>query len=271
MNQHASATDPRGLWVYAICRQADETALRGVAGVGGGEVTVLSGAGLTAVTEDVSLAEFGEQALRASLEDMAWLDATARAHHGVIDAVARSEPVVPMRLATVYSGQSAVREMLAARSAEILDVLGKVTARSEWGVKAFAVAGSTAGAAAGESHLAGQAAGSGAAYLRRRRDELTAQQQGRRAAVAAAERIHDGLSRLAVASRLHAPQSPQLTGTPEVMVLNAAYLLEERNGDALRQAVAGLAEKTPAVRLELTGPWPPYSFAEMREGAGDDG
>jgi Gas vesicle synthesis protein GvpL/GvpF len=268
MSQTRKDTDRHGLWVYAICQRADETGLHSLVGVGGTAVTAVTGSGLTAVTEDVDLADFGEQALRANLEDMAWLEATARAHHAVIDGVARQAPVVPMRLATVYSGEVAVREMLAERSAEIRDVLSRITARSEWGVKAFAVAGTGREPGERDARSPDRAAPAGAAYLRRRRDQLSAQQLGRRRAVADAERVHDDVSRLAVAARLHAPQSQQLTGTSEPMVLNAAYLLDEPRGDAMRQTVAGLAEACPAVRLELTGPWPPYSFAEMREEAG---
>lgn len=259
-----SVTEQRGLWVYAVCQRVDEASLHSLTGVGGTGVAPVRAGGLIAVAEDVSLSEFGEQALRASLEDMAWLEATARAHHAVIDALAREAPVVPMRLATVYSGDSTVREMLAARSDEIFEVLDRITSRSEWGVKAFAVAGTAGGADAGGSRAGGRSPGSGAEYLRRRRDQLSAQQQGRRQAVADAERVHDDLSRIAVAARLHPPQAPQLTGTAEPMVLNAAYLAGDSEDGGVRQAVASLAEQCPAVRLELTGPWPPYSFAEMR-------
>ncbi|MGH3274227.1 MAG: GvpL/GvpF family gas vesicle protein [Streptosporangiaceae bacterium] len=122
----------------------------------------------------------------------------------------------------------------------------------------------------GDTRAAGREAGSGMAYLRRRREQLSAQQLGRRQAVADAERVHDGLSRVAIAARLHAPQAPQLTRTSEPMVLNGAYLLDEQQGDGLRQVVAALAAECLAVRLELTGPWPPYSFAEMRGRPDDD-
>ena len=212
MSQPSEATERRGLWVYAIRRQIDETSQPSLTAVGGAAVTAVTASGLTAVAEDVSLGEFGEQALRANLENMAWLEATARAHHAVIDGIAGEAPAVPMRLATVYSGEAAVQAMLAAHSAEIRDVLGRITARSEWGVKAFAVARTAGDAGERDARPAGRAPGSGAAYLRRRRDALSAQQHGRRQAVADAERVHDGLASVAVATRLHAAQAPQLTG-----------------------------------------------------------
>jgi hypothetical protein len=68
---------------------------------------------------------------------------------------------------------------------------------------------------------------------------------------------------------LHPPQAPQLTGNDEQMLLNAAYLLDERRDEEFAGAVTALAGQHPAVRVELTGPWPPYSFAGVA--AGRDG
>jgi hypothetical protein len=51
------------------------------------------------------------------------------------------------------------------------------------------------------------------------------------------------------------------------MILNAAYLLDSARREDFAAAVTALAGRHPGVRLELTGPWPPYSFA----GAGEEG
>jgi hypothetical protein len=47
------------------------------------------------------------------------------------------------------------------------------------------------------------------------------------------------------------------------MVLNGAYLVPEGRAGEFADQVRALTERHPAVRLELTGPWPPYSFAGM--------
>jgi hypothetical protein len=101
--------------------------------------------------------------------------------------------------------------------------------------------------------------------LRRRRDQLAAQKSARRESLASAEIVHAELARHAAQARLHPPQAPQLTGSKAPMILNASYLLDDGRGEAFAAVVAALAEQQPGVRLELTGPWPPYSFA----GAGE--
>jgi hypothetical protein len=267
-------SEPQVVWLYAIAAQAPGACIGGLCGVGGEPVRAVEAAGLTAVAGDVPLAEFGEAPLRRNLEDLAWLEATARAHHTVIEAVAQQGPVVPMRLATVYRDNASVAAALAARGDDFRAALRRITARTEWGVKAYASrpADRESGPApvpqAGADQAAAEA-GTGAAYLQRRRRELSARADSRRTATASADVIHDRLSRLAAAARLHPPQAPQLTGNDEQMLLNAAYLLDERRDEEFAGAVTALAGQHPAVRVELTGPWPPYSFAGVA--AGRDG
>lgn len=274
-------TEPVGVWVYAVAEGLPATGLGQLTGVGGRPVRAITAAGLAAIASDVGLDEFGESALRANLEDMAWLEATATAHHRVIDAVARAQPVVPMRLATVYSGEGKVLAMLGQRDSDLREVLRRITARKEWGIKAYAAgprgAVSGAGSAGSGQRPAGQRppdqrpagqrpAGSGAEYLRRRRDELAAGKEFQREALASAQQVHRTLSELAAASRLHPPQAPQLAGTKATMILNAAYLLDEAGEGQFSEAVRQLAGQHPAVRLQVTGPWPPYSFASLDDG-----
>jgi gas vesicle protein GvpL/GvpF len=260
--------EPNGKWVYAIAERVAVTPLAQIRGVGGGPIRTVAAAGLTAVVEDVGLAEFGEEALRRNLEDLDWLEATARAHHGVIDAVAQQGPLVPTRLATVYSGDERIAAMLTKRDADFRSALRRISGRQEWGVKAYAnrqpEASDDSAAAPGQS---GPGGGAGAAYLRRRRDQLAAQKNARRETLDSAEVLHGELSRYAAETRLHPPQAPQLTRSKAPMILNAAYLLDSARGDEFAAAVAALAAQYPGLRLELTGPWPPYSFA----GTGGEG
>ena len=46
-------------------------------------------------------------------------------------------------------------------------------------------------------------------------------------------------------------------------MLNAAYLVDEADAAAMRRLVED--REVRALRLELTGPWAPYSFATLEE------
>src|SRR5215471_8162495 len=112
--QAGRVVEPNGIWVYAITDSIDLTPLAQIRGVGGRRVRTVTAAGLTAVAEDVSLAEFGEEALRRNLEDLNWLETTARAHHELIAA------------------------MLTERGADFRSALRRISGHMEWGVKAYA-------------------------------------------------------------------------------------------------------------------------------------
>jgi hypothetical protein len=282
-------SEDTGVWAYAITEDGylsgtgGEVDLSWLTGVGETKVRTAASCGLTALVSDVSLAEFGEAALRENLENLDWLDEVAREHHNVIDAAARLFPLLPVRLATVYSGDAAVCAALAEHNGQLLDVLHRVGGRVEWGVKAYAAAEPEAAPESGKAesdktgpapaagNLAGEDAGpgggAGLAYLKRRRAQLTAAREAKATAVNAAQAVHADLTAKATDARLHPPQSAQLSGVRQPMLLNAAYLLDPSNAVTFTSAVAGLATSHPELRIELTGPWPPYSFA----GDHDDG
>jgi hypothetical protein len=263
----------QGRWMYAVTDQgagADHAWLTGVAGVAGGAVRAVRSASLTALVSDVDLGEFGTEALRRNLEDLGWLEEVAWTHHQVIDAAARHVSLLPIRLATVYRGDASVTGALQDRQDEFTRALVKVRGRVEWGVKAYVAAANPVPAPRRPSTRPADddaAGGTGMAYLKRRRGELAANHDAQRDATAGARAVYAELAGHAADARLHPPQSPQLSGAKAPMLLNAAYLLCQSDGSSFASAVECAAKAHPELRLELTGPWPPYSFSG---GTGDD-
>jgi hypothetical protein len=257
--------ESRCVWLYAVTEDV-APATGELTGVGAGVVRPLRAAGLAAIVGDVDQREFGEAALRRNLEDLGWLERTARAHHAVIEAVSRHCPVVPMRLATVYSSGPSVLAMLRDRAADFRDAVSRLATCREWGVKAFAAVPADPGPAdEGE----GPASRPGTAYLQRRRAQRTSRTNARQDAAAGAQAIHAELSRLSAAARLYPPQAPGLAGQAAPMVLNAAYLVADERAGQFAAAVNNLTGRYRSVRLGLTGPWPAYSFVGGPDTSGE--
>jgi len=246
------AAEHHCVWLYAVTDDVGALPAGELAGIGAREVRALWVAGLAAIVSDVDL---DEVTLRRNLEDLDWLESTARAHHAVIEAVGARCPVVPMRLATVYSCDAGVLTMLQDRAADLRDALSGVAACSEWGVKAFAAA-----PADPDPPEEGAVSRPGTAYLQRRRAQLSSHTHARHEAMAGARAVHAELSRLSVSARLYPPQAPGLTGQTAPMVLNAAYLVADERVDEFAATVNDLTGRHRSVRLGLTGPWPAYSF-----------
>ena len=270
-----------GVWLYAVTNGRS----RGVGdiprGVAGEQVRRIDASGLSAVVGTVDLRDFGEEALRRNLEDLDWLAATARAHDDVVNAITRAGATVPVGLATVFSSDETVRALLDVRSADFTRSLRRLEGRSEWGVKAYvdaaaAPASSRDGATAADASVSeagtesasesesasASERGAGTAFLKRRRAQLTQQQSAAKTSAERANRIHARLTGLSAGSRRYAPQNPVLSGRRERMLLNGAYLVDDGHTGAFHSAVAAIDSegRRVGVHVELTGPWPSYSF-----------
>lgn len=247
-----------GLYAYALTRAdvADQVAATGIHGA---RVTSVTHEGLAAVVSAVDLEEFGEDGLRRHLEDLDWVRDVAFAHDDVVREVARLGPVAPMRLATVFFGPDSVVERLAGMAAELTQVLDRVDGRSEWSVKAFS---ERDGATAQEGE--GRPA-SGRDYLARRKQQAQDRETASERHVDAVEALHGELAEVALAGRHLNAQDRQLGGYTGEMIMNAAYLVGDEDGERFR----GLVEEHEApagLRFTVEGPWPPYSFAVLEQG-----
>lgn len=242
-------------YVYAITRDVGPGAAGTLQGVGGGQVRVVDAGGVAAVVSDVDRAEFEERALEERLEDLEWLAATARAHHHVVDSLGRDHLLAPLALATVYFDDDRVRSVLEEARETFTAVLDRLAGRAEWGLKVYARKGArTVAAEAGKPR-------SGAEYLRRRRQQLRDGDAALDEAREAASEVDATVTALAAATRTHRLQDAQLSGQSDPMVLNRAYLVPRERVEELRALVASLDDH-PRLRVELTGPWVPYSFAQ---------
>jgi hypothetical protein len=218
----------RVVWVYAITDDLSPRQFAGLAGVGGERVRTVTDAGLTAVVGSVEARAFGEDALESLLGGLDNIERVGRAHHQVIArAAAGGRPVLPLRLATVYPDDDTVRALLARRRGEFASLLARFRDTVEWGVQIYG----------------------------------PADQQD--SADSVADTIDWVLADIADASQRQPAVDPRYVRGPEQMILNAAYLLRGDRASEFVAAVHALAGARAGVRVELNGPWPPYSFVDQ--------
>jgi gas vesicle protein GvpL/GvpF len=234
--QHVPAG--RVVWVYAITDDIAPDLLTGLTGVGGEPVRAITEAGLTAVVGSLDAQVFGDQARASLMSDLPRIERLGRAHHQVIACVAADGPVLPLRLATVYPDDRTVRTLLGQSSAEFTVILDSFRGTEEWGVKV---------------HLEPEEGGNPV-------DRMPTAQD----AEVIAETIDRALTGIAIASRHYAGPDPRFASSGKCLVLNASYLvLSERAGEFTTVARA-LTRAHQGIGAGLTGPWPPYSFADVR-------
>jgi len=259
------------LYVYGIVgADAADDVEREVASAALGQTPRLLRAGsLAALVSEVPLAEFGADVLPERLNDRDWLEERVQAHEDVLEAALARTTVIPFRFGAIYHGNGDVARMLGERRRELEEALERVRGRVELGVKAYVdrqLLEERLRSASREASSEG--AGAGRAYLLGRQAERRVVAEADEACAAAIAEAHERLSAIAVDARVNRPQPRELSGRPEQMLLNGAYLVErgdsriESEVESLRTAYRGLG-----IAFELTGPWPPYNFVDDEEAA----
>jgi hypothetical protein len=265
------------VYLYGVTRGFDPATLGENAGVAGTPVRGITAGDLTALVSTVRMEEYGEAALHANLENLAWLEATARAHHDVVARAARTAPTAPVRIATVYRDDDRVSQVLRQEGERFGALLDRITGRSEWGVKAYAYPDESGGCEHGGNGAATTASvtastaiteaesRAGTAYLRRRQEQRRRREDAARRDAEQARAIQTTLQGRAVAARQHPPQDPTLSGHSGTLILNMAYLLDDEHVDDFLELADSIDRRTPGIGVEVTGPWPPYSFIDAEE------
>jgi hypothetical protein len=268
-------TEPElGCYVYCIVPAGEDLSLEDVARMDPdfGIDTVTAG-GVSAVTSSVRLEEFGADALRRNLEDLPWVERTARAHDAVLAHALAAESVIPLRLCTIFTDEAHVREMLERERRSLLDQLDRLRGHAEWSVKLL-VRRDKLEAAARERDPALAAAeavpaggGSGRAFFERKKADRSVSEGARALADGAAEEVHGRLREEAAAAALLRPQNPDLSQRAGQMVLNGAYLVHRSRSGEFGAAVEALRGRNQEIGLDLdlSGPWAPYNFVTPPE------
>ena len=248
-----------GSYLFAVTRGLGPGALEGHDGLRSRPLRVVEHDRLQALVCTVDLAEFGEQALTEHLEDLAWVEEVARRHNEVVWLAAQHATTAPARLVTIFAGDDSVRSMHAQRAADLAESLDAIEGCHEWSVKVWG----TAPAEPAPRAPVTTGAGSGAAYLQRKKAAVQQRRNATEHSARLAEAAYRALSEVADASRRLPAQDPRLTGRREPMVLNAAFLVPANRSEAFHAVLRDLDDGGGVVTAEAAGPWPAYSFATL--------
>ncbi|MEU8525995.1 GvpL/GvpF family gas vesicle protein [Streptomyces sp. NPDC048629] len=250
-------------YAYAVVRPTpslEADALQGIEGVASGTVRIVRAGGAAAAVGSVPESDFSEAALKVHLEDLDWLERVARAHHSVVELLASHTTVLPLRLATVYLDDERVREVLRRGESMFDRMLDRFADHVEWGVKVYA---EVPQGSAGRDDDDTDVPDPGRAYLRRRRQQREDKGAAWSAAAEAVRRIEVEVAEVAEERARHRPQQGQLAVGAGENVANDSYLVPRTRSDEFRERVLRSVQDVSGVRVEITGPWAPYSFAVL--------
>ena len=262
-----SAADRRGIYVYCFALPAAARNVDAPDMDGGRKVDVIESDGVGAVCSRVSLESFTGAGGEAHLKDPAWVVPRVCRHEEVVEQVMAHSPVLPVRFGAVFSSEDALAAVMDANGKQILSFLEDVCDKEEWSVKATVNPKTLCESLLGTDDVLADRRkriplSPGAGYLHEKRLRAEARKRWKTHARTLAGQILDVLSEDAEDVCLLTPRSADASPGGEEMILNSAFLLLRDHVGAFRDQAATLGEEyvTKGVSLDVTGPWPPYSF-----------
>jgi Gas vesicle synthesis protein GvpL/GvpF len=199
---------------------------------------------------EVDAAAFAD-ALGRNLENLDWLALHSVRHQEVVGEIAAATAVVPARFGTVFSGEAALLRNIQERKTALAKVFKKITAADEWGVKVFAER-QPAPAAMAEVK-------SGSDYLRQKAARLKKRPERNDAEL---QQLATQLARVARASA----HTGKVSGGQPDLLWQATFLLPRARRKQWDQVLKKFVQRWEGTRrIEVNGPWPPYSFVSDAE------
>ena len=209
------------------------------------------------VVSDAPESAFGEGPLNAKLSDLDWVSRAAVAHEAVTESfMSAADAVVPLKLFTLFSNDERALAQIRSGWKQVESAIKRLNKHEEWGVRlVFDESRAPSAADAAE-------APSGRNYLIAKRAQQAA---SARHSTAMRKVAADVLKSLRPLSR--DVKQRAITAPPESrsrLLLDAAFLVPRAKAPRFRKSVEQRAKKIAAdgYALQLSGPWPAYSFVE---------
>jgi hypothetical protein len=196
-------------------------------------------------------ASFSE-ALERNMENLEWLALHGVRHQQVVGEVAAQMTIVPARFGTIFSGEPALLKDVQSRKAALNQVFNRVAGADEWGVKVFAEQRTPAAAPMAQAR-------SGKEYLQQKAERIKKRP----------ERSDQELTELATAlGKVASDSAPsgKVSGAQPSLLWQATFLVPRSKRKQWDQALKNFVERWDGQRrIEVNGPWPPYSFVSDAE------
>jgi hypothetical protein len=234
------------LYVYCLCEELPESAFEGLAGMEGASVRLLRLGRLSAV-----VSEAGEQAAAVT-------DENVLAHSRVNAAALAGSTPLPFRFGT-RATSARLAEYVSANEASLVAALARVRGCVEMSVKLLERSEGESESEAGSdnSEVKTVEGGRGTAFLLAKRREIAGGEGARRRAEELAAWLAAGVSGLA-------RETDARVRPAGAIALSAAHLVERGRVAEYRTRLRSLGAERPGLRLLTSGPWPPYSFSDIK-------
>lgn len=238
---------------YVYCVASDVGSIDGLPlGLGSLEVRQVSFGGITALVSDIDpdhLVGSGQNVL---------------IHQEVVQAALRLSPaVVPCRFGTLLTDEKKILSFLEAHSTSLETGLARVRGKVEVSVEAIFEIDTMA---LGQGEGGGESGAAGEKYLLAKRERYKIARALREQAERLGRELNEATAPLWKEAKAHRRPLPSLRSrtADEGLLLSLCYLVDRDKVPAFHRAYQQFKRRWPTVKFLYTGPWPSYSFAELK-------
>ena len=226
-----------------------------------------------AIAKLVSPEEFSEENLKKNFADIAWIDVHARDHIRIIGEVMKNSTVIPFKFGTIFNTTESLGLFINDYSESLKENFKNLKGKEEWSVKIYCDRSVLTGQIdeiSDEVRILEeeiQRSMPGKAFiLKRKKVELVGKEVEKIMRVCG-QSCFDGLAEIAELNRINNILPKELTGRTDDMILNVSYLLNAAKVDDFLESVKKSTEKykNTSLQVETTGPWPSFSFVNIKE------
>ena len=232
------------IYVYGIAEQGCVLPA-GVTGIDEAPASLVCYQNVSAITSQV-------QTQRAPV-----VEANLWRHEKLIEGLMASHAILPVRYGTVLKNEQEMLDVLAANYSEFTANLDHVRGRVELSLRVLWDDPDIAADTEAKPEESSAPPLRGRAYMAARLQEDRIKRASRQRGQAQVDKIDALLAGMAT-------QHTYKTFTTPRMILTAAYLVERERVGRFRDAIQMLASGEPTMQFLCTGPWPPYSFVDVK-------
>ncbi len=221
----------------------------------------------------VSETEFSEENLKKNIGDLKWLEENARDHIRVISMIMEHSTVIPFNFGTIYQSENNLKKFIDDYSDSLTEHLIHLEWKEEWAVKIYCdrkvlnkqIDELSEEAAALEMQI--MASSPGKAFLLKRKKTDLIENEMDRLCKNYGQDCFNECRNLSESTRLNNLLPKEFTGREDTMILNATLLVRKDRTIEFISVIRGLKNKYSdhGFDIEITGPWPPFSFISMKE------
>lgn len=229
---------------------------------------------LIAVVSQVPLEEFGEESLKENIQNIKWLEKYIRAYDEITRKLFSQTTFIPVRFGTIYLTKDRVKESIKDSKEQIIKLIEHLKGKVELGVKFFFDRKKleeellTTDLEVNDLYKKMQGETPGKAHFLKKKLETLLNKKVKIWSDEIIGIIFESLKSSSISIQLLSLQPKE--GNLQ-MFLNVACLIPNEKLEWFKKQVNVLTtqEKLKSINCEITGPWPPYSFAKLGPSKGE--